>query len=428
MSHKIKLPELLSPAGSPVKLRAALNYGADAVYAAGTEFGMRAAADNFTESELFDAVRYAHERGKKVYAAVNIMPHGDQYQKLEKHIEMLGRAQVDALICADLGVISLVRAMLPDMPIHVSTQASVTSARSAEAYLRLGCRRVVLARELTLDEIIALRRDCSREMELEVFVHGSMCVAYSGRCLLSNYLTGRDANRGECAQPCRWNYRVRYLEFEEQKRPGMFIPAEENEFGTFVMSSRDLCMIRHIPELCRAGIDSLKIEGRMKSEYYAAVTANAYRIALDSFAASPDCYIFDERLWDEVESVSHREYDTGFFFGPPSQNANVCDTLSYIREKAYLAVAEKPVPPPEPILKSMQDGFTLYRFTQRNKFKLGDAIAVISPGRTGREFKAEALFDSEGNPIESTPHPLMEFWLGVPFDVKEGDILRGQQI
>ncbi|MGI6202355.1 MAG: peptidase U32 family protein [Eubacteriales bacterium] len=427
MKQTVKIPELLSPAGSPVKLRFALNYGADAVYAAGKHFGMRAAANNFTDQEFAEAVRYAHAKGKKVYAAVNIMPHDDEYVHLEKYLESLGRANVDALICADLGTISLAREMLPDIPIHVSTQASVTNARAAEAYLRLGCRRVILARELTLSEIKELRRRCSRELELEVFVHGSMCVAYSGRCLLSNYLTGRDANRGECAQPCRWNYRVRYLEFEEQKRPGMFIPAEENEFGTFVLSSRDLCMIRHIPELCEAGIDSLKIEGRMKSEYYAAVTANAYRIALDSYAASPENYVFDERLWGEVESVSHREYSTGFFFGPPQEDANVCSTLDYIRDKAYLAVAQsRDIAPPEKLQhEAATKGLTLYRFVQSNKFKLGDTVSILTPGKTGRAFVAELLYDAEGNPIDSTPHPLMEFWLGVPFEVKEGDILRG---
>lgn len=427
MKQNKKIPELLSPAGSSVKLRAAINYGADAVYAAGTRFGMRAAADNFTEDELAEGVRFAHEKGKKVYAAVNIMPHDYEYAELEKHLESLARANVDALICADLGVISLVRQMLPEMPIHVSTQASVTNARTAEAYLRMGCCRVVLARELTLAEIIELRRNCSRELELEVFVHGSMCVAYSGRCLLSNYLTGRDANRGECSQPCRWKYRARYVEFEEQKRPGLIIPAEENEYGTFVMSSRDLCMLRHIPELCEAGIDSLKIEGRMKSEYYAAVTANAYRIALDSYAADPDNYVFDERLWDEVESVSHREYDTGFFFGTPIENANVCTTNEYIHDKAYLAAAQSQdvTPPAELQAEAAGKGLALYSFTQRNKFKVGDTVSLLSPGKIGRSFTAELLFDTEGNPIESTPHPLMEFWLGVPFEVKEGDILRG---
>jgi len=427
MKMQTKIPELLSPAGSPVKLRAALRFGADAVYAAGKRFGMRAAADNFTEEELKEAVKYAHSIGKKVYVAVNIMPHDDQYAELEQYLEALGTMGVDAVICADLGVITLTRQVLPDVPIHVSTQACVTNARAAEAYLRLGCRRVILARELTLAEIKELRRRCSRELELEVFVHGSMCVAYSGRCLLSNYLTGRDGNRGECAQPCRWNYRVRYLEFEEQKRPGMLIPAEENEFGTFILSSRDLCMIRHIPELCEAGVDSLKIEGRMKSEYYAAVTANAYRIALDRYAASPKNYAFDERLWDEVESVSHREYSTGFFFGAPIDDANVCTNPDYIRDKAYLGVAQSQdvTPPPACAEAAAKLGHRLYRFAQRNKFCAGDTVYLLTPGKTAQPFVAQLLFDADGNPIDSTPHPLMEYWLGVPFEVKEGDILRG---
>ena len=295
------MPELLSPAGNFEKLKAAIRYGADAVYLAGRRFGMRSAADNFTDEELFEAARYVHERGKKLYLTLNTLPHGDEYPALRAFLSRIAGAGMDGVIAADLGVISLVREMLPDVEIHISTQASIISPQAALAYAALGARRLVLARELTLSEVAQLREALPPEVELEAFVHGSMCVSYSGRCLLSHALTGRDANRGACTQPCRWNYTI-----TEEKRPESPFPIEENELGSFIMSSKDMCTIAHIPQLIGAGIDSFKIEGRMKSAYYTAVVTNAYRIAIDAYLADPEHYIFDPALMRELESVSYR--------------------------------------------------------------------------------------------------------------------------
>lgn len=408
-------PELLSPAGNPEKLRAALRYGADAVYLAGKRFGMRAAADNFTPDEIRDAAAYAAARGKKVYLTLNTMPHGEEYPALVEFLDQIRGAGVSAVICADLGVMTLLRQMLPDMELHASTQTSIVSAAAAEAYGRLGCRRVVLARELTLEEIRAIRRDTSREIELEAFIHGSMCVSYSGRCLLSQAMIGRDANRGACAQPCRWSFTaVSELEIIEEKRPHFPLPIEQDRDGSFILSSKDLCMIEHIPDLMESGIDSFKIEGRMKSAYYTAVTANAYRMAIDAYLASPSGYVFDPAWRRELESVSHREYATGFFYDLPSAEPQLVTSPGYMREKAYLAHAST---------DGGEDG--LAHFIQHNKLTLGDTVELITPGMPGRPFTVTDLFDGEGNPIPSAPHPMMPFSCHVPFAVREGDILRG---
>ena len=323
-------PELLSPAGNYEKMTAALEYGADAVYLAGRAFGMRSAADNFSVEELYAAVDDAHARGKKVYLTVNTMPHEDEYPALREYLTSLRGCAIDAMIVADLGTIATVKEILPDMEIHISTQASIVSSAAARAYAALGAKRVVLARELTLNEIRAIREHLDSAIELEVFIHGSMCVSYSGRCLLANALNGRDGNRGTCTQPCRWNYTL-----IEEKRPDSRIPIEETNLGTFIMSSKDLCMIEHIPELCESGIASLKIEGRMKSAYYTAVVTNAYRMAIDAYCANPTGYRFDPRWLEELESVSHREYGTGFFFSKPMEDPALVSTCGYIREKAY---------------------------------------------------------------------------------------------
>ena len=280
-------PELLSPAGNFEKLKAALLYGADAVYLAGKRFGMRSAADNFTDEELYSAAQYVHERGKKIYLTLNTMPHANEYGALRDFLVSIRDAGIDAMIVADLGVMTLVREILPEMEIHISTQASIVSPQAARAYASLGAKRLVLARELMLDEIKAIRDGLDADVELEAFIHGSMCVSYSGRCMLSHNLTGRDANRGACTQPCRWVYTV-----TEEKRPESPYPIEQNELGTFIMSSKDMCTIEMIPELIEAGISSFKIEGRMKSAYYTAVVTNAYRMAIDAYLADPDGYRF----------------------------------------------------------------------------------------------------------------------------------------
>ena len=328
------MPELLSPAGNFEKLKAAILYGADAVYLAGQRFGMRSAAVNFTVEELYDAAEYVHARGKKLYLTLNTMPHGDEYTALESFLYDIKDAHIDACIVADLGVLTLIRKIIPDMEIHISTQAGIVSAQSAAAFVALGAKRLVLARELTLTEIHAIREAIPHEIELEAFIHGSMCVSYSGRCMLSHHLTGRDANRGACTQPCRWNYTI-----VEEKRPDVPLPIEENELGTFIMSSKDMCTISLIPELMRSGIDSFKIEGRMKSAYYTAVVTNAYRMAMDAYIACPDKYTFDERLLRELESVSHRDYCTGYYLDNPADAPQLASTTGYIREKAYFATA-----------------------------------------------------------------------------------------
>ena len=413
------MPELLSPAGNFEKLKAAIRYGADAVYLAGRRFGMRSAADNFTDEELFEAARYVHERGKKLYLTLNTLPHGDEYPALRAFLSRIAGAGMDGVIAADLGVISLVREMLPDVEIHISTQASIISPQAALAYAALGARRLVLARELTLSEIAQIREALPPEVELEAFVHGSMCVSYSGRCLLSHALTGRDANRGACTQPCRWNYTI-----TEEKRPESPFPIEENELGSFIMSSKDMCTIAHIPQLIGAGIDSFKIEGRMKSAYYTAVVTNAYRIAIDAYLADPEHYVFDPALMRELESVSHREYCTGFYFDDPMENPQLTTIPGYIREKAYLATAAPEALALPAGLAPVSEEGVLCPFVQRNKICRGDAAELLSPGRLGVSVTIRQLYDEQGTPIESAPHPYQKFFTRLPFPVSEGDILR----
>lgn len=404
-------PELLCPAGNPEKLRAALRFGADAVYLAGQRFGMRSAADNFTVKELSLAAKLCREAGKKLYLTVNVMPRGYEYDDLRAFLLSVADLGIDAVIAADLGVISLVKEILPQAEIHVSTQAGVVSAEAAEQYLRLGCSRVVLARELTLKEITDIRRRTTKEMALEVFIHGSMCISFSGRCLLSNHFTGRDANRGACAQPCRWNYNL--YEISEEKRRESPLPIAETDRGTFIMSSRDLSMIEHIPALIESGVDSFKIEGRMKSAYYAAVTANAYRMAIDRYLNDPAAYTFDPLWKNELESVSHRPYDTGYFFDEVTEEAKTVSEGGYLREKAYIGVVE-----------DYDETTGRATVIQRNKVSAGETVELLSPGYVGRSFIAKELKNGEGEPIDTAPHPLMHFSLPVPFPVKAGDILR----
>ncbi len=424
MNKNIKKPELLSPAGNFEKLRAALLYGADAVYCAGTNFGMRSAADNFTIEELREAVTYTHERGKKIYLTLNTMPHGDEYEALEEFIVTIKDFGIDAFIVADLGVIALIKRVAPNMEIHISTQASIVSPESAVAYASLGAKRLVLARELNFGEIAKIRERLDPDVELEAFIHGSMCVSYSGRCMLSQALVGRDGNRGRCVQPCRWNY-VLY----EEKRPDTPIPIEQTELGTFIMSSKDMCMIEHIPELIHSGIDSFKIEGRMKSAYYTAVVTNAYRMAIDKYFDDPDSYEYDSRWYRELDSVSHREYCSGYYLDKPIENAQLATQTGYIREKAYFATAtefcdkEFEALSLRGIETENADG-KLYRFIQRNKVSSGDSAEVISPDKIGQPFRVREIYSQVGEVLESAPHPSMIFWCRVPFDVKPGDIMR----
>lgn len=414
------MTELLSPAGNFEKMRAAIRYGADAVYLAGRCFGMRSAADNFDNEELSAAVQYAHERGKKVYLTVNTMPHGAEYPALCRYLDAMREIPVDAMIVTDLGVLATIREILPEMAIHISTQSSIVSPAAAKAWAATGASRLVLARELTLDEVRAIRAAVDPAVELEAFVHGSMCVSYSGRCMLSNHFTGRDANRGACTQPCRWNYTYT---IEEEKRPDSPLPVIENEHGTFVMSSKDMCMLRHIPELIEAGVTSFKIEGRMKSAYYTAVITNAYRMAIDAYRRDGAAYRFDEGWYREVESVSHREYCTGYWFDDPRENPQLCRDPGYIREKAYYATVEARGAELPGVPAETGEG-VLCRLIQRNKMELGCKAELLTPGRVGIPFAVKELYGEDGTPITATPHPLMVFYARLPEEAAGGDILR----
>ncbi len=405
------MPELLSPAGNFEKMRAAILYGADAVYLSGREFGMRAAADNFSIEELSEAVEYAHARSVKVYLTVNIMPRENQYPALKDYFEALKNIPVDALIIADIGVFMLAKQMLPATDIHISTQACAVSSADCLAWYSLGAKRIVLSRELSLEEIKEIRRNLPEDCEIECFVHGSMCISYSGRCLLSNHIIGRDANRGACAQPCRWNYNLYTYEIAEEKRPDLRMPIEEHGGETFIMASRDTCTIEHIPELIEAGINSFKIEGRMKSAYYTAVVTNTYRMAIDAYSSG--AYEYNPLWYRELLSVSHRDYQTGYYFSDSHTDANTAETAGYIKEKAYLAT-----------VISYNEDTGLAVLSQRNKMILGERCELLTPGKVGVPLVIDELYDESGEPISSTPHPYMTFIMRMPFTVKAGDILR----
>lgn len=407
----MKRPELLSPAGNFEKMRSAILYGADAVYLAGEIFGMRAAADNFSIEELREAVKYAHERNVKVYLTLNTMPREYEYPLLEGYLNDLKDIGIDAMIIADIGVLMLVKSIIPNMEIHISTQANAVSAADCRAWYSLGAKRVVLARELTLDEIKSIKASIPEDLELECFIHGSMCISYSGRCLLSGQIVGRDANRGMCAQPCRWNYTIRGYEISEEKRPDSSLPIEEVNGETFIMASRDTCTIEHVPELIEAGIDSFKIEGRMKSAYYTAVVTNTYKMAIDSYFSGE--YKYNPLWYKELESVSHRDYATGYYYSDSHTDANLSKTSGYIKDKAFLAVA---------VGYDRETG--LAEFTQRNKMVVGDNIELLTPGKTGVPMVVSELYNEKMDKIDGTSHPYMRFFMPVPCEVKVGDIIR----
>ena len=400
-----KKPEILSPAGNPEKFRFAIDYGADAVYCALERFGMRRAADNFTKETLASAIDYAHARGRKVYLTVNVMPHEGEFDQLPHFIAEADELKPDAYIVSDPGVMDCIKANTKNPELHLSTQASTVNAAACRFWYRQGVKRIVLARELSLAEIKAIRGSIPEDLELEAFVHGAMCVSYSGRCLLSNYFAGRDANGGACAQPCRWKYYV-----HEEKRPEDVISAEQDEYGTYLFSSKDLCMVEHIGALAEAGLDSLKIEGRVKSAYYTAAVTNAYRMALDDYYAGKP---FNPAYRAEVESVSHREYATGYFYGNPHENANIVGNNIYLKDRAFLAV-----------VKDYDETTGLALCEQFNKMQIGDKANLLSPGTTGRDITVEVLFDKNGQPISDTKYPRMEFYLKIE-NAKAGDLIRG---
>ena len=408
-----KRPEILSPAGDFEKLRSAVYFGADAVYLAGKHFGMRAASGNFTDEELKEAVSFCHENGVKVYVTVNIMPRDGEYAELRRFLTYLGEIGADAVIVSDPGVAALLPECAPGVALHVSTQASVVSAATCKVWYNMGAKRVVLARELSLETIKNIKRNIPEDLEIECFVHGSMCVAYSGRCLLSQHFVGRDANRGACAQPCRWIY-SRKTEIAEEKRENELLPVIEDGGDSFIMSSKDMCMIEHIPELCEAGIDSFKLEGRVRSAYYTAVVTNTYKMALEAYMRDKENYVFDPAMRCELDSVSHREYGTGFFFTDPHDDANLVTEPGYIREKAYLATA----------VGGCEAG-GVAKFIQRNKTLDESDAQLLTPGKTGIGLHLSEMKNEAGEKIESAPHPGMIFTVRSPIEVKPGDILRG---
>ncbi len=393
--------ELLAPAGDMERLKMAVAYGADAVYLAGTSFGMRSFAGNFTAEELPLAVRYAHEHGVKVHVTVNTMPRSDELAALPAHLENLERCGVDALIIADLGVFRLAQRYAPHCQRHVSTQVSVANYACANAWYELGAQRVVLARELSLEEIRTIRENTPPALELETFAHGAMCVSYSGRCLLSNYMTGRDSNRGACAQPCRYRYALM-----EEKRPDEYFPVFEDEKGTYIMNSRDMCMIDHLDDLMQAGVDCIKIEGRAKSAYYAAIVTGAYRHVIDDVAAGRPV----DPVWrDEVEHVSHRRYSTGFFYGQPGQYV---ESSRYIRNWQICAV----------VTQCNADGMAT--LSLRNKFAVGDVLEVVGPDLRPFEITVPVMCDMEGAALTEPRNPQMCFRMRLPRPVPALSLLR----
>ena len=393
--------ELLSPAGDMERLNMTVLYGADAVYLAGTSFGMRSFAGNFTPEELPRAVRFAHERGVKCHVTVNTMPRNDEVVQLPQYLEQLDDAGVDALILADLGAFTLAGKYAPHCQRHISTQQSIANYECAQAWFDLGASRVVLARELSLEEIRTIRQKVDPQLEIETFGHGAMCVSYSGRCLLSNYMTGRDSNRGACAQPCRYQYALM-----EEKRPGEYFPVYEDEKGTYILNSRDMCMIDHLKDLMETGVDCIKIEGRAKSAYYAAIITGAYRHCIDDvFAGRP----MDPVWRDEVEHVSHRVYSTGFYYGEPGQYV---ENSRYIRDWQICARVES----------CDENGVALCSLN--NKFRAGDELEVVGPDLRPFPLTAGGMTDTEGNPLEEPRTPQMKFTLPLPKPVPAHSILR----
>lgn len=397
--------ELLSPAGDEERFLAAVKYGADAVYLGRKQFGMRSSPLNFDFEQLCNAVKYAHERNVKVYLTCNTLPRNNEIPHFEQFVREAEEAEVDALIVADIGLLMLIKRYAPDMEIHISTQTGIVNYVTARELYDLGAKRVVLARELSLEEIAEIRAKTSPGLDIETFVHGAMCVSFSGRCLLSQYLVNRDANRGECAQPCRWGY---YL--MEEKRPGEFFPVYEDEKGTYILNSKDMCMIEHIDKLADAGITSFKIEGRAKSAYYAAVVTNAYRMAMDEYYSDPANYNLSGWIRDEVYKVSHRKYCSGFFFGVPEES-QYYENSGYIRNYDVVAVVEK-----------CENGMVYC--TQRNKFFAGDTVEILPPSQKPVEIVLDTLFDENGQEIETANHAMMRFSFRSDMQFEPGSFIR----
>lgn len=406
MNRKI---ELLIPAGSLEVLKTAIDYGADAVYIGGEMFSLRAKAKNFSKEDMIEGIFYAHSKSKKVYVTANILAHNDDLEEAKRYFEDLKNIKPDAVIISDPGIFAIAKEVMPDMEIHISTQANNTNYATYKFWWQLGATRVVTARELSLEEIKKIREQIPEKMEIETFVHGAMCMAYSGRCLLSNYMASRDANRGACTHPCRWKYNI-----VEENRPGEYMPVYENERGTYIFNSKDLCMIEHIPALVEAGIDSFKIEGRMKTALYVATVARTYRRAIDDYLKDPNIYIANlEWYKEEIGKCTYREFTTGFFFGKADSETQIYDNNTYIKNYIYLGTVEK-----------VDDGNIIY-FEQKNKFFVGDTIELMKKNGENIFIKILSIKDEDGNEQESAPHPKQKLVVEIDGGKAElGDILR----
>lgn len=400
--------ELLAPAGDLEKLKTAIDYGADAVYFGGEVFSLRAGANNFTREEMIEGIKYVHDHGKKCHLTLNIFPHNYDIEDLEKYLHEVKDLGIDAFIVSDPGTIMMVKEIIPDAEIHLSTQANLTNYKTAEFWAKHGVKRVVLARELSLEEMITMREKIPAELDTEAFIQGAMCISYSGRCLLSNFMIQRDANKGACAHPCRWKYKI-----IEEQRPGEEYPVEEDGRGTYIMNSKDLCMIEHIPDLVRAGIASAKIEGRMKSAFYVATVVGAYRKAIDAYYADPENYQFDPAWLEELKKVSHRDFTTGFYYGKADNEAQNYETSSYTRDYDFIGK-----------VLDFDEETMIATVEQRNKMVLGDEIEVFGPYTDFWTQKLDYLKDEEGNDLESAPHPQQILKIRMDHPVKENFMLR----
>ncbi|MBR5762611.1 MAG: U32 family peptidase [Lachnospiraceae bacterium] len=403
----IKKPELLVPAGSLEVLKTAVIYGADAVFIGGEAFGLRAKAKNFSKEEMAEGIKFAHDHGAKVHVTANILAHNYDLDGAREYFKELKELGPDALIIADPGMFQIAREICPEIEIHISTQANNTNYATCNFWYGLGAKRVVMARELSLREIKEIRENVPADKEIECFIHGAMCISYSGRCLLSNYFVGRDANRGACTHPCRWKYAV-----VEEKRPGVYLPVYENERGTFIFNSKDLCMVDHIPELLDAGIDSYKIEGRMKTALYVATVARTYRKAIDDFFESRAKYEANLGWYrEEIAKCTYRHFSTGFYFGKPDEDSQVYDSNTYVNEYIYLGTVER------------ADGNRAY-IEQKNKFLVGDEIEIMKPSGDNVKVKVLSIQDEDGNEMESCPHSRQKLCITLSEPAKEYDILR----
>lgn len=407
----MKKPELLCPASSLEVLKIAVIYGADAVYIGGEAFGLRAKAKNFTLAEMKEGIDFAHAHGVKVYVTANILAHNEDLDGVRKYFEELKEIKPDALIISDPGVFMIAKEVCPEIERHISTQANNTNYGTYQFWHAMGAKRVVSARELSLQELRQIRDNIPEDMEIETFIHGAMCISYSGRCLLSNYFTGRDANQGACTHPCRWKYYIM-----EEKRPGEYLPVYENERGTYIFNSKDLCMIEHIPEMLATGVDSYKIEGRMKTALYVATVARTYRKAIDDYMESPEKY-HENMPWyqEQISNCTYRQFTTGFFFGKTDENAQIYDNNTYVKEYTYLGIV------------GPQNEQGLYRIEQRNKFSVGETIEVMKPNGDNIQVVVKQILDEEGRPQESCPHSKQIIYIDLGQPLEMYDILRRKE-